>query len=139
MQQAQDFKDECVQLRDLLAPCRDDVFELETQFKGWTINDVIGHLHMFNVAARHALEDEARFDAFIAPVVADLRQGKPMLDSQYVWLDGLEGRALFEAWWEECAATAASYGGTDPKQRIKWVGPDMSARSSIRNKIQRRI
>ena len=131
MQQAQDFKAECDQLHDLLAPCDDAVFQWETQFKGWTINDVIGHLHMFNVAARYALEDEARFDDFIAPVVADLKQGKPMLASQYVWLDGLEGRALFETWRDECAATAASYGATDPKQRVKWVGPDMSARSSI--------
>ena len=131
MQQAQDFKDECVVLHDLLAPYGEEVFELETQFKGWTINDVIGHLHMFNVAARHALEDEAQFDAFIAPVVADLKQGKAMLESQYAWLDGLQGRALFEAWRDEYAATAVSYGATDPKQRIKWVGPDMSARSSI--------
>ena len=96
MQQAQDFKAECDQLHDLLAPCDDAVFQWETQFKGWTINDVIGHLHMFNVAARYALEDEARFDDFIAPVVADLKQGKPMLASQYVWLNGLEGRALFD-------------------------------------------
>ncbi|MEP0941174.1 MAG: TIGR03084 family metal-binding protein [Rhizobiaceae bacterium] len=131
MQQAEDFQQECLTLAALLDVQTDTVFERTTLFKGWTINDVIGHLHMFNVAARLALEDEAKFYDFIAPVVADLKQGKPMLASQNVWLDGLQGQALFDAWRAEYSATYEAYGASDPKQRIKWVGPDMSARSSI--------
>lgn len=131
MQQAHDFQQECRALADLLASKPGSDFQRKTLFKDWTINDVIGHLHMFNVAARLALQDEAKFSDFIAPVVTDLKQGKSILASQYVWLDGLEGLGLFEAWRSECEATSDAYSNSDPKQRIKWVGPDMSARSSI--------
>ena len=131
MQQAEDFREECSSLAGILADLTDEAFQQATQFKSWTINDVIGHLHMFNVAARLTLEDEQKFAEFFAPVAASLKQGKTMLDAQYVWLDGLEGRDLFEAWNEECGATADLYATADPKQRVKWAGPDMSARSSI--------
>ena len=131
MQQADDFRQECKMLADLIGAQPDSVFNCVTLFKGWTINDVIGHLHMFNVAARLTLEDERKFAEFFAPVSADLRAGKSMLESQNVWLDGLKGRALFEVWCDECEAIAAIYGATDPKRRITWAGPDMSARSSI--------
>ena len=131
MQQAEDFREECFSLSGILTDLDDQAFQQPTLFKSWTINDVIGHLHMFNVAARLTLEDEQKFADFFAPVAASLKQGKTMLDAQYVWLDGLEGRDLFEAWKEECDATADLYATADPKQRVKWAGPDMSARSSI--------
>ena len=54
-----------------------------------------------------------------------------MLDAQYEWLDGLSGRPLFDAWWQECQTTADLYAEANPKHRVKWAGPDMSARSSI--------
>lgn len=131
MQQAKDFRLECECLADLLEGRHDDVYAKVTQFKGWSIDDVIGHLHMFNHAARLTLEDSNAFADFFAPVGAALAQGRSMLDAQYVWLDGLTGRALFEAWKEECSRTAGAYENCDPKQRVKWAGPDMSARSSI--------
>jgi uncharacterized protein (TIGR03084 family) len=131
MQQADDFRQECNALVELLVDQPDTVFQHATLFKGWTINDVIGHLHMFNVAARLTLEDARKFADFFAPVSADLKAGKSMLESQNVWLDGLQGRALFDTWCEECESIANIYAATDPKQRITWAGPDMSARSSI--------
>jgi len=135
MQQAQDFSDECEALITVLEAHlleRDqELFRTVTQFKNWTINDVIGHLHMFNVAARIILEDGAAFDSFYKPVAQALSQGRSMLEAQYVWLDGLSDHSLFEAWKEECARTAKVYGQADPSERVKWAGPDMSARSSI--------
>ena len=131
MQQAEDFRQECLSLVEILERQSDYIFQQPTLFKSWTINDVIGHLHMFNVAARLTLEDDQSFDDFFAPVAAQLKQGKSMLEAQYVWLNGLEGRELFDAWHNECAVTADLYASADPKQRVKWAGPDMSARSSI--------
>ena len=131
MQQANDFLAECNSLVELLHHHPDSIFDRVTLFKGWTINDVIGHLHMFNVAARLTLEDDQKFADFFAPVSADLKAGKSMLDAQNVWLDGLAGLALFDVWRSECKALTELYATTDPKRRIKWAGPDMSARSSI--------
>ena len=50
MQQANDFLEEVDLLAQLLKSIPEDSFETVTQFKGWTVNDVVGHLHMFDVA-----------------------------------------------------------------------------------------
>lgn len=131
MQQAEDFRAECMALRNVLSNQSDDVFDRTTLFKNWTINDVIGHLHMFNVAARLTLEDGDKFDSFFEPVAAELTKGRSMLQAQYSWLGEFSGPELFEAWSNECEKTATAYASADPKARVKWAGPDMSARSSI--------
>ncbi len=59
--QPNDFRGESDALYELIKDLPEERLLEPTQFKGWTINDVIGHLHMFNVAARYALEDEAKF------------------------------------------------------------------------------
>ncbi|MHA6263573.1 TIGR03084 family metal-binding protein [Arenibacterium sp. CAU 1754] len=131
MKQAEDFRQESRALADVLEPLSDSDFDIKTQFKGWTIDDVIGHLHMFNVGAEKTLQGDAAFADFFAPIAAALRQGKSLREAQYPWLNGLRGRALFEEWRETADRTADAYGGADPKQRVKWAGPDMSALSSI--------
>ncbi len=131
MQQTEDFRAECDCLAKIVADRGEDIFQRPTLFNSWTISDIIGHLHMFNVAARLTLEDDQKFADFFAPVAAGLKQGESMLETQYVWLDGLEGVKLFDAWRNGCQVTADLYARTDPRRRIKWAGPDMSARSSI--------
>lgn len=131
MQQAEDFRLESRALAAILAPLGDATFDQPTQFKGWTIDHVMGHLHMFNVAAAKSLQGGAAFQTFFAPIGARLEAGQSLLESQFPWLDGLRGRALFKAWQEGAEATADAYAQADPKQRVKWVGPDMSALSSI--------
>ena len=131
MQQAQDFRQESRSLAVLLDPLGDADFDQPTLFKGWTIDDIIGHLHMFNVAASKAVESDAAFAAFFAPIAAGLAAGQSLRDTQYPWLDGLRGRALFESWREGAERCSDDYASADPKQRVKWAGPDMSALSSI--------
>ncbi len=91
MQQADDYIKEVEALADLLSGQPDDVFQLETLFKSWTVNDVIGHLHMFDLAALAALESDAAFDAFFAPIQANLSQGLTLLQCQYPFLGALSG------------------------------------------------
>ena len=45
MDQAADFLAETQALAGLLAPLPDSAFDEATQFKGWTVGDVIRHLH----------------------------------------------------------------------------------------------
>lgn len=130
MQQATDFLDESNALCALLSPLSNSDFETPTQFKGWTINNIIRHLHVWNIAVDLSLHDEAAFGAFVAAMMAGVRGGKlPAFEASY--LDGLSGHALRNAWIERVKATAAAFATTDPKRRLKWVGPDMSALSSI--------
>ena len=57
LQQAYDFLDESNAVYDLLSSLSDKEFDQPTQFKGWSFNDVIGHLHVWNYAADISLSD----------------------------------------------------------------------------------
>ncbi len=131
MQQAQDFLDESLTLATLFDPLDEPTLSRPTLFKSWTIADVLGHLHLFNHAATLTATDAGAFEDFLTAFTADLKAGKSMLDIQNAWLDGLAGRALVDAWRAGAEETARVYAGLDPKARLKWAGPDMSARSCI--------
>jgi len=130
LQQAYDFRDESNALWNLLEPLAEEDFKQTTLFKDWTINHVIGHLHMWNWAADTSLTDPDAFHAWSAeawPVMAE--QG--IRGYEEVWLDGLQGRKLLDTWQEYYRDMTGRFAAADPKQRVKWVGPDMSVRSSI--------
>lgn len=131
MQQAEDFRTEARVLATALAAQEGAVFERVTQFKSWTVNDVLGHLHFFNAAAEAALQGPQVFQALMAPAMAELKAGASILDLQFPWLDGLAGVALFEAWQAGAERLADAYATADPKARVSWVGPEMSALSAI--------
>lgn len=131
MQQVEDFRAEAAALAAVLEDLPEARFFEPTQFKGWTIDDVLGHLHMFDHAAEKALTDPEGFAEFLEWLTGQLRQGRSLREAQYPWLDGLRGRALFEAWRRGTESLAAAYAEADPRQRVRWVGPEMSARSSI--------
>ncbi len=131
MKQATDYQTEADALAALLAPLGDDAFNTPTLFKGWTISDVIGHLYMFDVGALISLQTPDEVADFFAPLKSALSGEQTFVQVQNQWLDGLTGRALFDTWYAHAATLADTFAGADPKQRVKWAGPDMSARSSI--------
>ncbi|WP_204114388.1 TIGR03084 family metal-binding protein [Shimia biformata] len=131
MQQAEDFRQETRVLAAAIRGLSEDEFDRATLFKGWTIDHVIGHLHLFNVAALKSLESDAAFHEFFAPLGKAMMSGTPILDLQFPWLAGLSGRALADAWEDTSERLADAYARTDPKKRLKWAGPEMSALSSV--------
>ena len=126
MQQAEDFREETRALATLLEPLGDRAFSTPTLFKGWTIDDILGHLYLFNVAAERTLAGPKAFGAFIAPMLAAMKAGQTMREMQGPWLDGLSGRPLFETWRDGAERVADLSARADPKDRVKWAGPDMS-------------
>jgi uncharacterized protein (TIGR03084 family) len=130
MQQATDFLDESEALSALLASLSDAEFETPTQFKGWTINNIIRHLHVWNIAADLALSDEGAFGEFIRKMMAGVRGGR-LPDFEADYLGGLSGHDLVAAWTTQYRAMTPRFAAADPKHRVKWVGPDMSVISSI--------
>ena len=130
-QQVTDFLEESEALHGLLAPLGDADFETRTQFRGYTIGDVVGHLHHWNHAADLSLRDPAGFQAFFAEVSAGISKGQGLVEIADAWLGGLRGRALVETWRSFYRDMAGHFGEADPKTRVQWAGPDMSVRSSI--------
>ena len=63
LEQAIDFKEESDSLYEILINCKEENFLSKTQFKSWTINDVIYHLHVWNIAATLSLKNEQKCEA----------------------------------------------------------------------------
>mgnify|MGYP000067545515 CR=1 FL=1 len=131
MQQAYDYLAEVEELSDLLRDQQESVFLKRTLFKSWTVNDIIGHLYMFDLAAAKALQNENEFAKIYLKVSAHLDQGMSILESQYPFLKGLSGKNLFEQWYDNSKKLGAAFACADPSVRLKWFGPEMSAKSSI--------
>lgn len=131
LQQALDFRDESDALFALLDPLDDQDWKRKTQFKGWTINDVVAHLHMGNYAADLSLQDSDAFRAFGQRFAAERKRGASLVDATNAWLAGKHNRDLLYLWRDYYQEMTARFADADPKQRVLWFGPDMSVRSSI--------
>jgi uncharacterized protein (TIGR03084 family) len=130
MQQATDFRDESEALAALVASLSDAEYETPTQFKRWSINNILRHLHVWNIAADLSLTDEAAFAEFIGQMAAGIRGGR-LPDFEAAYLGHLSGQNLLETWAATSKNVAQHFAGANPRHRVKWVGPDMSALSSI--------
>lgn len=128
MQQAEDFRTESRALYELLKPVDPVRYADVTQFKGWTIDDVLGHLHFWNIMANMQLTDEAELMARLGAV---MKGTSSLREFETGYLGDLSGQALLDAWRAGFESTADEFAKADPKARLKWAGPEMSARSSI--------
>ncbi|MEZ5659450.1 MAG: TIGR03084 family metal-binding protein [Burkholderiaceae bacterium] len=131
LSQASDFRDESRALHALLAPLGEAELAEPTLFKGWTPNDIVAHLDQFNRMADLSLVDEARFHAEAREIMAPVEQGVNIREVTRRMYGELWGRALLEHWREGFEDIAARWLHADPKQRLPWFGPSMSARSSM--------
>ena len=116
----------------LLEPLADADFEQVTQFKGYTIGDVIGHLHHWNQAADLSLRDAAGFQAFYKHGRGGPRpRARAGRRSRTNGCGDLRGRALLAEWRRFYREMGERFAAADPKARVPWAGPSMSVRSSI--------
>ncbi len=129
--QAVDFREECDVLYAVLKDVPDGSWDRPTQFKSWTFNDVVGHLHMFDYAARLTLDGPDAVKAFFAQIAAGRAAGDSLVSYTRRWLGGAQGVPLLTKWQALYRELAAIYGDLDPARRVAWGGPDMSVRSCI--------
>ena len=128
MQQAEDFRAESHALYKLLAGAGAGHFNEPTQFKNWTLNTVLQHLHFWNQMAAYQLTDEAKL-VLTLKQIGEFDCGMRAYEAAH--FKGLSGDALLKSWWDGVEETANVFANCDPKARLKWAGPDMSARSSM--------
>lgn len=130
MQQAEDFRAESAALHDLVRDLPTADFTRPTLFKDWTLDDIFQHLHFFNVMAHHSLAEPDRFQTDYG-AFSERRKTQGMVGGVRTALGDLAGPDLVAAWWAYIEEMAPVFAAADPKHRVKWAGPDMSARSSI--------
>lgn len=128
MQQAEDFRQETRALHTLVASVPVSAFGEPTQFKGWTTVDVIRHLHFWNRMAHAQISDP---DGLVGHLKAMATRGITMRTYEAEQFGHLGPEALVAEWVAFAETAADLFAAADPKARLKWAGPDMSARSSI--------
>ncbi|MEP3225293.1 MAG: TIGR03084 family metal-binding protein [Parasphingorhabdus sp.] len=131
MQQAQDFLDESEAIYALVQSLSAEQMEQETAFKGWTINAILRHLHIWNMAAYWSLNAPEKFHAFFKQAMAGMKGQTSMRFFEAEYIDNLSGQELVKIWREFYQKMAPEFGAADPSMRVEWAGPSMSVRSSI--------
>ena len=131
LEQAIHFKEESDALYKLLINADKNSFKLKTQFKSWTINDVLYHLHVWNIAALLSLKNENEFKEFMQNFMEAIKSGNSAREYEKILSDNTEGLDLLNLWKETYEKISNEFAKSDPKKRVKWAGPDMSVRSSI--------
>jgi uncharacterized protein (TIGR03084 family) len=129
--EASHCREECAALYALLNSVPPEFLQQLTQFKSWTVEDIVGHLLMFDTAARLTLTDTQAFRDLMNATIADLSRGRPMQAVTRDWLRGLSGHALLERWRLSYQELCDLYSAAEPTRRVSWAGPDMSVRSCI--------
>ena len=131
LEQAMHFKEESDALYNLLINADNNSFKLNTQFKSWTINDVLYHLHVWNIAALLSLKNENEFKEFMQNFIEAIKSGSSAREYEKKLSNNTEGLDLLYLWKKTYEKVSDEFAQSDPKKRVKWAGPDMSVRSSI--------
>lgn len=126
LQQAKDLQEEGEELFEVLNELSEAQWRTATPFKGWTVNDVVWHLHAGDWLAVQSLTDEAMFDAVLAERRAAAERGG--MPGRGYGPEPADGRALLEQWRSFFLTMCEKLGGADPSRRVRWVGPDMGVR-----------
>ena len=129
LDQALDFRDECDALHAALENAPAEAWAEPTQFKGWTFDDILGHLCCFDHAAEIAARSRDEIQALFRDIFQAGATGVSLIDYSRRWLQGCAGPALLERWRTQYQRLAEIYAAFEPGHRLAWAGPDMSARS----------
>ena len=129
MQQTQDFLEETRVLDGLLSGFTATDWDRPTRFKGWTGNDILVHLHFWNRMVDLSLRDADGFATSASGIAEAMPLGglRPIENARIAE----RGAALRAVWRETAEDIATRWRDVDPKRRLPWMGPDMSARSSM--------
>jgi|TARA_B100001250_G_scaffold38911_1_gene30936 uncharacterized protein (TIGR03084 family) len=131
LEQAIDFKEESDSLFNALMNCDNSDYNSKTQFKSWTINDVLYHLHVWNIAASLSLNNENEFKKFMNNFMRTVKSGVTARKYEKELSGKKDGKDLLNLWKNTYEKVAKEFAESNPKKRVKWAGPDMSVRSSI--------
>ena len=131
LRQIADFREEARQLYGLLDTLRDEDWQQPTLFKGWTVNDVVQHLHFGDIMAATSATDPEAFAALRADVAAKRATGLTRVEETRLRLGDPRGRDLLQRWDRQVDRLCDLLAARDPADRLKWAGPDMSVRMFV--------
>lgn len=121
-----DLRAEHVSLDDMVAPLAEMEWDLATPFGNWSIRDEIIHLAYFDGTGRLAASDGAAFTRHVEELIKNYSH----YEADYLTAGhSISASALLSRWRDDREALLSILATLDPKQRLPWYGPPMSARS----------
>lgn len=126
--QAVDFRAEADDLQSLLLSLRDADWARQTQFKQWTVNDIVQHLHDGDLMAAASIAGRDHFAAFRAERQALVDGGLTRVQATRRRFAGLTGSELLTQWHDTMRGLCDTLSDMPPETRLKWAGPDMGVR-----------
>lgn len=124
-----DLRAEYRALADLCATLDADDWRRPSAFYGWSAWDEVAHLCYFDETSLVATSDPERFAREAAELSQRTRQGEEISAIARSRFGHLDGPALLALWRTRFEALADELAALDPKARLPWYGPPMSARS----------
>jgi uncharacterized protein (TIGR03084 family) len=128
LQQIIDLRDEADELDRLLTGLEDGDWQRATLFKGWTIDDIVQHLHIGDRMGLASATSDVAFAELFADIRARRATGLSRLEETRQRLAGVSGRALRERWRETLRELCDALAARPADARLKWAGPDMGVR-----------
>ncbi len=121
-QQAIDLKEEGEDLYRFLQELDESGWSRSTPFNGWSVNQVVQHLHGADKAAVKSLQDP---DGFRQSVIEQARETSVSAGNDE---QRTERGELLNLWWSYFSEMCELLGDADPSLRVPWFGPDMGVR-----------
>lgn len=126
-----DLIEEYNELASLAQKLTPEQWQLKTAFFGWTPWDEIAHLCFFDETGLLAASDSEAFTADTRSLMTELEKGREISVITREKYDAMDGPALLAYWRTRYEALVAALSVHDPKDRLPWYGPSMSARSFV--------
>ena len=123
-----DLAAEHAALDELVADLDESGWDTPTPAEPWTVRDQIGHLTFFDGRAIMAATDPDQFNADREIAINDPGAYNKLVDEVTA---GSSGAELLSTWRAGRRQLIDVFSVLDPKQRIPWYGPPMSAMSKI--------
>lgn len=127
-----DLEAETAVLEDLVDPLDDPGWATPTPAEGWSVLDQVGHLAYFDDMAVLSATDAERFLALREQAFADPEGITETAAARYRTMPGADVLREFRS---ARRALLEAFRDADPKVRVPWYGPDMSAASSLTARI----
>jgi len=123
-----DLRAEAEALYALLGNQPEKSWGIATQFKDWTVWDVMAHLHLSDHMAMTTARSDHDFAALSAELMAYFQKGLGLQEYARDWLGDITGPALLERWYSGFQEMCDQFDAYPSDARLKWFGPDMGVR-----------
>lgn len=124
-----DLQAEHEALDEIVSDLDEGAWDTPTPAEPWMVRDQISHLHFFDDCAIRAVADPDGFRAWVKEDAFKQIRPQDGSEGDIAFGRSVNGSVLLERWRDGRGAMLKQFENLDPKTRVPWFGPDMSAAS----------